>query len=89
MPGASIGITGWKGGHLVYQYEIGLSSLPEVSGDGHDHDHGELNGHEDELPHEEMVVEISAGLITGSMALLADGLHMASHTTALGIAVFA
>lgn len=36
-----------------------------------------------------MVVEISAGLIYGSMALLADGLHMASHAAALGIAVFA
>lgn len=36
-----------------------------------------------------MVVEIWAGLIYGSMALLADGLHMASHATALGIAVFA
>ncbi len=36
-----------------------------------------------------MVVEITTGLIYQSMALLADGLHMASHTTALGIAVFA
>lgn len=36
-----------------------------------------------------MAVEISAGLIYGSMALLADGLHMASHATALGIAVLA
>jgi len=36
-----------------------------------------------------MVVEISAGLIYGSMALLADGLHMASHATALGVAFFA
>ena len=36
-----------------------------------------------------MVIEISTGLITGSMALLADGLHMASHTVALGISVFA
>ncbi len=36
-----------------------------------------------------MVVEIAAGLIYGSMALLADGLHMASHATALSIAVFA
>lgn len=33
-----------------------------------------------------MVVEIVAGLSFGSMALLADGLHMASHTVALGIA---
>jgi len=36
-----------------------------------------------------MVVEIAAGAIYSSMALLADGLHMASHATALGIAVFA
>lgn len=33
-----------------------------------------------------MVVEILAGYITGSMALLADGLHMATHAGALGIA---
>lgn len=32
-----------------------------------------------------MVVEITAGLVYGSMALLADGLHMASHAAALGI----
>jgi cation diffusion facilitator family transporter len=36
-----------------------------------------------------MVVEIVAGLAYGSMALLADGLHMASHATALGISVLA
>ncbi len=36
-----------------------------------------------------MIVEIAAGIIYGSMALLADGLHMASHTIALGIAYFA
>jgi len=36
-----------------------------------------------------MVVEIAAGFIFGSMALLADGLHMASHAAALSIAAFA
>lgn len=36
-----------------------------------------------------MVVEIVAGLTYGSMALLADGLHMGSHAVALGIAVAA
>jgi len=36
-----------------------------------------------------MVVEITAGILFGSMALLADGLHMASHTAALGLSVFA
>lgn len=36
-----------------------------------------------------MVVEIGFGMVTGSMALLADGLHMASHAAALGINLFA
>ena len=36
-----------------------------------------------------MIVEIAAGILFGSMALLADGLHMASHATALSIAAFA
>ena len=36
-----------------------------------------------------MVVEIAAGMMYGSMALLADGLHMGSHAVALGIAAFA
>lgn len=36
-----------------------------------------------------MVVEIAAGIAFGSMALLADGLHMGSHAVALGISVFA
>jgi cation diffusion facilitator family transporter len=36
-----------------------------------------------------MVVEVAAGIVFGSMALLADGLHMASHAAALGLAVAA
>ena len=36
-----------------------------------------------------MVGEIVAGYGTGSMALLADGFHMATHAGALGIAVLA
>lgn len=36
-----------------------------------------------------MVVEITAGSIYGSLALLADGVHMGSHAVALGIAAFA
>lgn len=36
-----------------------------------------------------MVVELIAGWLTGSMALLADGWHMGSHAAALGIAAFA
>ena len=36
-----------------------------------------------------MVVEIAAGALFGSMALLADGLHMASHAVALSINAYA
>ena len=36
-----------------------------------------------------MVVEVIAGLAFGSMALLADGLHMASHASALGLSLIA
>ena len=36
-----------------------------------------------------MVVEIAAGMFFGSMALLADGLHMGSHASALAISAFA
>jgi cation diffusion facilitator family transporter len=36
-----------------------------------------------------MIAEIVAGLLSGSMALLADGWHMATHVAAFGIALFA
>lgn len=36
-----------------------------------------------------MIVEITAGYLFGSMALLADGWHMGTHAAALGIALFA
>jgi cation diffusion facilitator family transporter len=36
-----------------------------------------------------MAVEIAAGIAFGSMALLADGLHMGSHASALAVSAFA
>jgi len=36
-----------------------------------------------------MIIEITAGYLFGSMALLADGWHMGTHAVALGIAAFA
>jgi cation diffusion facilitator family transporter len=36
-----------------------------------------------------MVVEIAAGLIFNSMALLADGWHMSSHAVAIGVSTYA
>ncbi|WP_262696077.1 DUF4440 domain-containing protein [Kordiimonas aquimaris] len=34
-------VTAYKGGELVYRYGLGVQSLPTVTGDGHDHDHGD------------------------------------------------
>ena len=36
-----------------------------------------------------MIGEVIAGMLTGSMALLADGWHMATHALALGVTYFA
>ena len=36
-----------------------------------------------------MLIETAAGLVFGSMALLADGVHMATHVGALGLAAWA
>lgn len=36
-----------------------------------------------------MIAEITAGMLTGSMALLSDGWHMGTHAGALGISLFA
>ncbi|MFJ7886145.1 CDF family Co(II)/Ni(II) efflux transporter DmeF [Pseudomonas sp. NPDC096917] len=65
----------------------------------HTHDHVFLGSAHDEnakrtlwvvaLTVVTMVGEIIAGYITGSMALLADGFHMATHAGALGIAAAA
>lgn len=65
-----------------------------VSGWRHDHAFGQDRVREGErrtwrvilLTGVMMVVEVAAGVAFGSMALLADGLHMASHAGALGVA---
>jgi cation diffusion facilitator family transporter len=59
----------------------------------HDHVYFSTNQHRSErrtlivigLTATMMILEILAGLLFGSMALLADGWHMASHAAALGI----
>ncbi len=57
-------------------------------GEGHD-SHEKRTRYVVALTAAMMVVEIVAGLVTGSMALLADGLHMATHAGALGVAAMA
>ena len=38
----SLSVTAWWGGHIVYNYGLGVRSLPSITGDGHDHDHGDV-----------------------------------------------
>lgn len=40
-------VTAWWGGKIVYGYGLGVKSLPQVTGDGHDHDHGGSKASED------------------------------------------
>lgn len=74
-----------------------MTPTPQI--DRHSHDHQFLGASHDEnarrtrwvvaLTFVMMIGEITAGYITGSMALLADGFHMATHAGALGIAAAA
>ncbi|SEK62086.1 cation diffusion facilitator family transporter [Pseudomonas sp. NFIX51] len=72
---------------------------PTLPSAGLTHDHHFLGAAHDEnarrtlwvvaLTFVMMIGEIAAGYLTGSMALLADGFHMATHAGALGIAAAA
>ena len=74
-----------------------MTPTPQI--DRHSHDHQFLGASHDEnarrtrwvvaLTVVMMIGEITAGYITGSMALLADGFHMATHAGALSIAAAA
>lgn len=66
-----------------------------------DHDHGHAHGHHHGAVHRKaittafyitagfMVVEVVGGLLTGSMALLSDSMHMLTDAAALGMSFFA
>src|SRR3712207_9053955 len=59
----------------------------------HDHDHGQANRRALAtvlaLTASFTVVEVFGGLLTGSLALLADAGHMLSDNLSLGVALFA
>lgn len=40
LASGSLLVTGYLGAEVVYRHGIGVMRLPEVSGDGHEHDHG-------------------------------------------------
>ncbi|MCZ8167429.1 cation diffusion facilitator family transporter [Silanimonas sp.] len=65
-------------------------------GAGHDHDHGVTTIHHEKplwwalgLTATFLVVEVVAGLLTNSLALLSDAAHMGTDVIALAIALFA
>ena len=74
-----------------------MATLSEI--DAHTHEHVYLGAAHDEnarrtrwvvaLTAVMMIGEIIAGYMTGSMALLADGFHMATHAGALSVAAAA
>lgn len=45
---ASLSVTAWWGGKLVYGHGLGVSRMPVVTGEGHDHEHAPGQGHGDE-----------------------------------------
>ena len=68
----------------------------DINGWRHSHDFGGHSGRAETstrrviaLTAVMMVIEIVAGMASGSMALLADGWHMATHVAAFGITLFA
>lgn len=40
----SLTVTAWWGGRLVYGHGLGVSSLPQTIGEGHQHEHGSMEG---------------------------------------------
>ncbi|NHK29688.1 DUF4440 domain-containing protein [Parvularcula flava] len=61
-----VSITAWWGGTIVYKHGLGVQRLPEVTGDGHDHDHGDAvsgsnQDHEDEAHGDDHHEESSHG----------------------------
>ena len=45
IAGALLAVTGWKGAESVYRYGLGVMSLPQSTGEGHDHQHADGEGH--------------------------------------------
>lgn len=45
---ASLSVTAWWGGKLVYGHGLGVSRLPVAAGEGHDHEHAPGQRHGDE-----------------------------------------
>jgi len=51
---ASLSVTAWWGGKLVFGHGLGVSRMPVVTGEGHDHEHAPGEGHGDETTSKEI-----------------------------------
>ena len=45
LAGGVLASTAWHGGELVYRYGLGVMSLPQAGGEGHEHAHGDEHDH--------------------------------------------
>ncbi len=61
--------TAWHGAELVYRHGLGVMSLPQSSGDGHEHDHGSAHG--DTQGHDDLEMDMK-GMSMGDMEMPHD-----------------
>ena len=47
-------VTAFKGGEIVYRHGLGVMSMPQVTGEGHDHEHADGQGHADVMVNSDM-----------------------------------
>lgn len=74
-----ISVAAWWGGKLVYEHGLGVASLPVVTSDGHDHEHGEEE-HDAASEETKTVVDTSAsdsGIDMTSATSVVDGFQAA------------
>lgn len=60
LGGVLLASTGWRGGEVVYRYGLGVMSLPNVGGEGHDHAHEDDTAHQQDAPS----VDVKPGMQT-------------------------
>lgn len=72
-----VAVTGFKGGEIVYRYGLGVMSLPQSSGDGHDHKHGdgESHGMKERSGHQDMMDSALDGMHHGHDSLQESDHH--------------
>lgn len=52
LSATTVGVTGFKGGELVFRHGLGVMSLPSSSSAEHDHHHGDSTAHHEDVQEE-------------------------------------